>query len=444
MISTAAELPFTVLIRFSMTAPIWHTGSVVSAVAKCRDRSSALLVLVEPYANLLEDTAPASSSSLYARGATRALHRITFSNDKVVEALIASCVCLRLQDGTGDSEIRDLSAFVPIPQERPALFIISAEGKLLAHRTRFINPTAMVALLQIVTGFQDPLVLNAAASALAFALTTADSSSMGNPIHAPDAPSRESGRQSSMPLVVESTSVSTAVKKPAPIPPKTARTSSASTTATALKDSNKASPASRSSKGMAIKSELLQEAQTRLSVRLTDGKVVRKRFRVSESFRKVRDWVITESGLDAKDFFLTTLFPRRVYDNGEDGKMLSELQDLCPSASLVVTAVNRPSSEAGSVSAISAAASYVASAVGSFATFASGWFPTSGSRDSPTTARNQSTDPGNENRDGSAATSMAQLRRRGAAEENDNGMSYDNGNSTQFGSGGDGGSAEDT
>lgn len=181
----------------------------------------------------------------------------------------------------------------------------------------------------------------------------------------------------------------------------------------------------------------------RLSCRLPDGRLIYRTFPGSVRFESVRAWVAEEAELRPGSFLLATAFPRRVYDSAADRQQLIELDVLCPSAALVVTLTGQASSgERSSLgsgsSTVNVAASWLGGAVSTAASFVSGFLPavgpvrTDGDIRMPDAGASVDTD--RIERGGGSRASMAEMRRIEES-EGSGGVAYDNGNSTQFGSG---------
>jgi hypothetical protein len=277
---------------------------------------------------------------------------------------------------------------------------------------------------------------------------TIDSAVNGVDVVADDAANCDENGASAMPAVKSSTmsafivtaALSGKAGQPASSEPVTASLSAVSLTASRAANSRLAVPCGAPSqvpcKSMQLgtgRAAIASTETAQIAVRLPDSSVVRKKFKRTELLAAVRDWVSSEAELSG-DFPLGNTFPRRVYDAADDRKQLSELE-LCPSASLVVTMPVQSCPGPTVASSISAVAASTVSAVGSIASFMSGLVAnlagTSSDRREPEyRIPFQCTDI----RDGTR--SMAEIRRT-EDPASASGIPYDNGNSTQFGSGDD-------
>jgi UBX domain len=413
-----------------------------------------MVVLVEPTASEIP-VAQQSPKIMYEQGATRAMHRLSFASAVVRDALTASqAVCLHLRDGAPSTALADFSAYFLVPPERPALFIIAPNGIVIVKKTGFVSARDLAACLTYASGVvKNPENVSAAATAAAAAIiaTAMDSTA---PAAAPASAGSMTGSsnavetatpapQSSDPiLAIRPTDTSPSRQAPPPKP-----TAAPPQTATPAKNAGASkSSSNRPSKSMQLQPSVRPE-ESSIACRIPDSSVIRRCFKTSERFEVVRRWVSELAGLPQEQFLLGTTFPRRVYDAADDRKLLSELNELCPSALLVVTVRELPTPPSASMPVVTAAASYAASAVGSAASYVARWLPSSSSRSAASGAAEGGAAGGTrDQRPGSSGgrpASMAEMRRRDDRAAN-GGLSYDNGNSTQFGVGdndtGDGGS----
>jgi UBX domain len=471
-----------------MQPTIWYSHDVFSAVAACRQRLSILVVLIEPASSVMSPTPDVASSepltSTHARSATAAWNRVTFASPVVREAVeAAGAVCLRLQDEHPPSrDFADFCAVFDVPHARPAVFLIGPNGRVHAIELAFLGPRAFVERLTFAQNVvRDPSLGESAATAAAALLAAAAASRPA----ATQAVSRNTPMQSASAqcsitnrAACEAASIDETATTSSEDPQNSARTSevlrhqeeqgavdpeaarldavreddaninSGATSATVPPASNvKSTPpthlgaaaefsGNRMSRPapMQLRAKTGRNTNTKIAVRLPDGTVLRRSFCASDRFCFVRTWVADESKLVTSDFALSTSFPKRFFDLGEDAKLLSELE-LCPSASLFVTVTAAPQGTL-SVPGLSTASSFVTStlgAVGNAASRVASWLPTlSGNELAPGRATTEP--PPNANQQaagrGQNPSSMAEIRRRESRSRDGN--QYYNGNGTQF------------
>jgi hypothetical protein len=474
----------------NMQPSIWYSHDVFSAVAACRQRLSILVVLIEPAPSVMSPAPDVAESepltSTYARSATAAWHRVTFASPVVREAVeAAGAVCLRLPDDAPPSrDFADFCAVFNVPPARPTVFVIGPNGRVHALELAFLGPRAFVERLRFAQSVvRNPSLGDSAATAAAAFLAAAAASRPGATQAVSNNPTTQSAsaqcsitnraacEAASTDLVETLTESSENPRSAAGtnaglrhqegqggVDPEAARiiavqvddasvnSEAISVTEPPARNVLSSSPtylgaAARSSRNpmsgtgsMQLKGNTSKNSNANIAVRLPDGTVLRRLFCASDRFRFVRTWVADECKLVTSDFALSTSFPKRYFDIGEDSKLLSELE-LCPSASLFVTVTAAPQGTLR-VPGLSTASSLVTStlgAVGNAASRVASWLPTlSGNETAP--ARLTTEPPQNANREatgsGQNPASMAEIRRRESRSRDGN--QYYNGNGTQF------------
>lgn len=437
----------------------WFHGGAAAAVQACKASSAVLVVVMEPSAAILAGVPPGDEEpplSMYSRGATRALHRITFSSSLVAQELSkAHAICLRLRDG--DRECHDFMAVFPVPSKRPCVFMIGPDGSLLVQKLGFVGVAAFVGSLRYAKSCcARPEAASAAAALLATSATTvatsasvqknsataASSAGTRAPSTAPPVPGVPKGTDEvhARPLAAPGAPVGTGDTRALSSGSGDAHPAEAvgcHKPAEPAGMAPRSSPRPSSDKSLKLSSGSLV---ARLCCRLADGRMVRKSFPGTSRFQTVREWVAEEAGLRPSAFLLGTSFPRRIYDSGNDGKQLLELRDLCPSATLVVTLTgdadqNQASTAGLGFSSATAAASTLGASVSAVASFVRGSLPAWGfSGGGVQDAEVGSDGQRNASRRSTSRASMAEMRQEESSERGGS-VSYDNGNSTQFGSG---------
>lgn len=423
---------------------VWHSGDVASAVALCQAQGSLLLVLVEPTPS---GTASAllPPCALYMHGATRALHRLTFSGAPLATALAsARAVALRLVDGS--DALAAFAAFVALPAARPVVFLLAPTGAVLVRREGFVGPRDLAACVQLADEtLRDPGAAarraEAAAALLAAAAAAAPDQAKDHESNTSESAGEHAVRGNLQNPSAEQTTRSEPEAKASSEPePAPSRRTEAKPAAVQKEAADPTVVARAAGRGGSRPMQLRPAGDSmRLGVRLPDGRVERRTFPASTAFGTVRAWAAEAAELPSSAFLLGTTFPRRVYDAADDRALLSALDGLTDGAALFVTPV--ASEPAATPSApqgyVSAAAGYLRS-----------WIPGLGDNSRVTGDRREGGDPGRSTADNAAvgggaagvgdgrpSDSMAELRRReGGATGN---LRYDNGNSTQFGAGGD-------
>jgi hypothetical protein len=476
-----------------MDSPIWYDGDVLSAVLACRQRQAVLVVLIEPPASVMARPAGSAAAvepaqTTYARGATAALHRVTFSSPLVREAVSdAGATCLRLQDGGPSRDFADFCAVFDVPPTRPALFMIGPNGRVLALELGFVSPKKTVQRLGFSQqAVQNPALADNAASAAAVLLVAAGAPSalaeggdtnpqptgaatqcslknrascsvaacspcntpssmngdqgQGNVSETAIRPATMSSRRDECQDIADTSERAAGTIEP-PVEaafeenPEPGLNDNAHRGRVNASSSQEARHTSSGLKPMQLRHASKESARASISVRLPDGVALRKSFAASERFGALRSWVTDEGGLAPSTFALSTSFPKHYFDLGEDAKQLSEL-GLSPSATLFAT-VNHEAVDGERLRGLPTASSLVSStinAVSSVAVRVASWLPT---LSGDAAARTDATAHGDHDviYDGEArhrlnATSMAEVRRRETRSRGGN--QYYNGNGTQF------------
>lgn len=387
---------------------LWCSTGVAHAVATCREKAVPLLVFVEPSESVVDQspsqwTRAEALANTYARRAVAAMHRVTFAHQEVRSVIAQEgAVLIRLQDGIS-KDFTDFASVFVLPSARPALYVISSSGKIHFLKTGFVSPK------QFVSGLCNAVQCSA---------------NKENPLP------KEQSDPNTTDVGTKSTSSPSLTEH---IVDNARFTGSSSGSghgdvAGAL-EAKQASAISENEISASETREQCLRSSTEsnaglisLAVRVTDGTLQRRCFSGSEQFSAAREWISGLYHVNPAALILGMTYPRRIIPRSDDMRTLNDL-DLAPSATLFArldseATVGPPTIASRARSALDYVISFIQSVFR--------WFV-----NSLMLSRNRHSAPGQSRSAGTR--SMAELRRRDDSENG--GLSYDNGNSTQFSSG---------
>lgn len=292
----------------------WWTKGVASAIQACQQRNSVFVILVEPARVVLQNPHPSEEppSQMLSRLSTVFMHKITFSHQVVLDVLqLSQAICLKLPEDETDDDFKAFSVYFKLRGTSPNLFFVSPlTGQTLVHKSGFVSPKMFAETLISTTRIV-------------------------------------SGRDISMPLFEAAKSASITLQRPKThfVPQEHDQTQSDERPD--LKEPFLPSPPSPTSplsseipgmqpKSMKLPTNTKNVSEARLLARLPSGKQLRKTFSATTLLSQVRYWLAGEMEMPTASIKISTAFPRRVFDQGENPKMLVEL-GLVPSETLIVT-----------------------------------------------------------------------------------------------------------
>lgn len=291
---------------------MWCTKGVASAIQTCQQQKSVLIILVEPVFTVLHNPHPAqeSSSQMLSRLSTASMHKITFSHPVVLDIIRQSqAACLKLPNDEADADFKAFSVYFKLHGTPPNLFFVSPlSGQTLVHKKGFVSPKnfaqALISATKIVAGRDIAMPTFSAPRSSVTVLPSEEESASSQEHHTRSAERSE---------LVEFTPS----PPPSPTPP----------------TSLKSLPAQ--SKSMKLPMNPRNTSEARLLARLPGGVQVRKIFPATALLSQVRSWLADEMEVSTASIVISTAFPRRTLDHGENPKMLTEL-GLVPSETLIV------------------------------------------------------------------------------------------------------------
>lgn len=321
---------------------MWTTIGVASAIQNCQLRKSVLVILVEPPQNVPAKRSVESETKkeMLSRIATSSMHRLTFAHDAVTTVIRDSqAMCLKFPSDDSNADFKAFSVYFKAHGMLPNLYFISpSTGQTLVNKTGFVSPKAFVASLVATTKSVSGRVLNIpeieptpSATAIPTTLPTLtnpvdENLERGDQNNAVGAGAQSPAKPTTITAVDENITTSVVGSRSAP-----SQTS---------KPSIAALPTASNSMKLPGGTRTESGEEARLLARLPGGAQARKNFPGTTRFSVVRSWLSEEVKSPANAMVISTAFPRRVFDLGEDPKMLLEL-GLVPSETLIVAVIGK-------------------------------------------------------------------------------------------------------
>lgn len=248
---------------------------------------------------------------MLSRLSTASMHSITFSHPIVLDVIrLSEAICLKFPSDEADANFKAFSVYFKLQGTPPNLFFISPlGGKISAQKTGFVSPKsfvqALVSATKIVIGRDIATPAFDAPKSSVITLSPSEEQSGSHTEHHTHSDER---------LEVDGSPLS---------PPPS------STSSTSLE------PLPKRFESMKLSTSTEDMPEARLLARLPGGIQVRKVFSATAHLSQVRSWLADEMEAPTASITISTAFPRRVLDQGENPKMLAEL-GLVPSQTLIV------------------------------------------------------------------------------------------------------------
>lgn len=425
----------------SQHSTMWWSGGVADAIKNCQLRKSILVILVEPSEDGLKKRASGSETNqqMLSRVSTASMHRITFAHPAVTSTIHDSqAVCLKFPSDESNADFRAFTVYFKLHGIPPNLYFISPlTGQTLVHKSGFVSPKIFLDSLATTTKNVSGRVLNV--TKLESHMSTSGASPAarawaGERLEERDERDVVDGVQHQAMVMPEGKHDTMATT------PDTGSRGMASQSKPALSSQ----PAVSGSKSMKLpggsKNEYGEDA--RLLARVPGGRQARKIFPGTTPFSVVRSWLAEEAKSPANALVISTAFPRRVFDLGENPKMLSEL-DLVPSETLIVAVSGNatdsaPREQSANAQPASGLKAYAAGALGMMGGFFRSFVADNPnvappSQEQPQSSQFSSTTPRGTTRAQAPPAIRIDRPRPNRSRPDDDENLLSNGNSTQYG-----------
>lgn len=319
----------------SQHSTMWWSDGVADAIKTCQLRKSVLVILVEPPEDVLQKRAAGfeTNQQMLSRVSTTSMHRITFSHAAVTSTIRDSqAVCLKFPSEESNEDFKAFTAYFKLHGIPPNLYFISSlTGQTLVHKCGFVSPKIFLDSLAATTENVSGRVLSVPELGPRMSIAGVSVASPAEPAWT-DEQREEQDQNDAVGDVQHQAQMAPEDERMTTTPDSRSRD-----IVSQGKPAISSTPAISGSKSMKLpggsKDGYVQES--RLLARLPEGEQARKSFPGTTPFSVVRSWLSEEVKSPANALVISTVFPRRVFDLGENPKMLSEL-GLVPSETLIV------------------------------------------------------------------------------------------------------------